>query len=158
MVFYWLHIYMVFQNIYCAWLSTITHRNQPLSPIHKTSINARALALRSLPWFHTIFTSCTIKIPWVQNRGVTFPFPFNNTVLSSLQKFNNCYTGTALSTLQIWTKKDVPIFIFTFIFRISWSRSLPSPCLHASTHATRYFPGLIESFSSAWNISNVFGI
>ena len=62
-------------SIYCAWLSTINLRHQPFSPIHKTSINGRALALSSFPWFHAIFSPCTIKIPRGQNRGVTFPSP-----------------------------------------------------------------------------------
>ena len=28
-----------------------------------------------------------------QNRGVTFPSPFNSTVLSALQNSTKCYTG-----------------------------------------------------------------
>ena len=67
-----LHIYMMSAKIiYCAWLSTINHRHQPWSPIHKTSINGRALALSSLPWFHTIFSSYIFNAKWGQNRSVT---------------------------------------------------------------------------------------
>ena len=52
-----LHIYMMSKIIYYAWLSTVNHRHQIWSPIHKTSINGRSFALSSLPWLHTIFTS-----------------------------------------------------------------------------------------------------
>ena len=86
------------------------------------------------------------SIPWGQNWGVTFPSAFNSTVLSALQKFNNCYSSTALSDLQNWTKNGCAsrmvsfishvassrpqCFLCTFICPMAWYGTLPSPFLH----------------------------
>ena len=37
---------------------------------------------------------------WGQNWGVTFPSPFNSTILSALKRINDCYTSTTLNALQ----------------------------------------------------------
>ena len=60
----------------------------------RTSISDRALALSSLSWFHTIFTSHTL-MQRGQNRGVTFPSPFNSIVLNAYKIWTKCYIGTA---------------------------------------------------------------
>ena len=59
---------MIFANIYYVWLSTVNHRHQPWSPIHKKSISGRSLALSSFPWFHTIFTPYAIQYHGVKTK------------------------------------------------------------------------------------------
>ena len=93
-----LHIYMMSKIIYCAWLSTINHRHQPWSPRHKTAINGRALALSSLQWFHTIFTSYIFNANGVKT-GVLHSPPPSTTLSSVLYKIEQNATLAPPSVL-----------------------------------------------------------
>ena len=48
-------------------------------------------------------------------------------------------------------------FLCTFIYPMAQTRTCPSACFRASAHTTGSDSGPRESFSSAWNISDVFG-
>ena len=50
-----------------------------------------------------MYVSCIFN-PWGQNQGVTFPSPFNSTVLSALQNWTKCYAGIALVLYKIEQK------------------------------------------------------
>ena len=69
---------------------------------------------------------------------------------------NECASHMASSNFHVASSRP-KCFIYTFFYPMAWSGDFPSPCLHASTHTTWSFSGLRESFSSTWNIPNVFG-
>ena len=94
-----LHIYMMSKIIYCAWISTIKCRHQPWSPIQKTSINGMALALRLLPWFHTIFSYIYLMQNGVKTGVLHSPPPSIALSLVLYKIEQKCDTSIALSAL-----------------------------------------------------------